>query len=121
MTEPNEPAPEVDDLAADDDEVLHMRAVRKLRNENKRLRHLLRETEENRATDLARIAAFEKREVEREAAAVLVDPEDIWRTDERRNRPLSTSSSAKSSATRNRWACRTDVKRFIARSRCRVS
>ena len=23
-------------------------------------------------------------------------------------------------ADRNRWACRTDVKRFIARSRCRV-
>ncbi len=51
---------------------------RKLRNENKRLRHLLRETEENRASDLARIAAFEKREVERQASALLIDPED-WR------------------------------------------
>jgi len=79
MTEPDESLTEVND---DDDEVLDMRAVRKLRNENKRLRHLLRETEENRASDLARIAGFEKREVEREASAVLVDPEDIWRTDE---------------------------------------
>ena len=80
MTTPvDEQTPEPED---DDNEVLDMRGVRKLRNENKRLRHLLRETEENRASDLARLAAAEKREVERQAAQVLVDPEDIWRTDE---------------------------------------
>lgn len=75
-----------DDIADDNDEVLDMRGVRKLRNEAKRLRHLLREEQENRASeqkhresDLARIAAFEKREVEREASQVLIDAEDIWR------------------------------------------
>jgi hypothetical protein len=80
MTTPvDEPELEPDD---NDEQPLDMRGVRKLRNENKRLRHLLRETEENRASDLARIAGFEKREVEREASSLLVDPEDIWRTDE---------------------------------------
>src|SRR6478752_7032326 len=80
MTEPVEPTPEPD---ADDEQVLDMAHVRKLRGENKRLRHLLRETEENRASDLARIATYERREAERAAATVLVDAEDIWRhTDE---------------------------------------
>lgn len=76
----------LDDVADDDEAVVDMRAVRRLRNEAKRLRHLLREEQENRASeqkhresDLARLAAFEKRDVEREAAQVLIDAEDIWR------------------------------------------
>ncbi len=40
-----------DDIADDNDEVLDMRGVRKLRNEAKRLRHLLREEQENRASE----------------------------------------------------------------------
>jgi hypothetical protein len=85
-----EPTPEPDHVAGDDDEVTDMAAVRKLRNEAKRLRHLLREEQANRASeaakhqaeresDLARIATYEKAEVERAAATVLVDPEDVWR------------------------------------------
>ena len=100
MTEVNEPAPdettpdpvessELDDAAidelADDDAPADMRAVRRMRAENKKLRHRLRESEANRvsaedarAGDLARLAALEKREIEREAGAVLADPTDLW-------------------------------------------
>jgi hypothetical protein len=84
-----EPDPDVIDELADDDAPADMRAVRRMRAENKKLRHRLRESEANRATaeegrasDLARLAALEKREIEREASALLADPQDIWRTDE---------------------------------------
>jgi hypothetical protein len=83
----DEPDTELSDeaieAAADDEAPTDMRGVRKLRNEAARLRHLLREEQANRASDLARLAAYEKAEVERAAGTVLVDPEDLWRhTDE---------------------------------------
>jgi hypothetical protein len=98
MTEVNsEPTPEpdseldsevLDELADDDEQVTDMRGVRRLRSEAKRLRMLLREEQENRASEqasaLARIAEYERREVERAAAALLIDPQDVLRyTDEK--------------------------------------
>ena len=89
MTEPIEPDEtgriEVDTTAPEpepDDDELDPRAraaIRKVNNEAHNLRTRLREVEEARESDLARIAAYEKAEVERAAATVLVDPEDIWR------------------------------------------
>lgn len=76
----------IDELAGDDEEPRDMAAVRRMRAENQRLRHRLREAEANRqsvedsrAGDLARLAALEKAEIERAASAVLVDAEDLWR------------------------------------------
>lgn len=99
MTEPIEqpddevltPVETSDDDDVDDDEpVTDMKGLRKLRNEAKRLRHLLRESEANRASDLARIAAYEKRAVEAAASAVLVDPTDLWvHTDEATQRSFN--------------------------------
>ena len=86
---PSSDAPD-DDIAGDDEQVVDMRGVRRLRAEAKKLRHQLRESEANRASenakhaadresDLARLAALEKAEIERAASAVLVDAEDLWR------------------------------------------
>lgn len=100
MTEVNEPIGEpipepvgegselddetIDELA-DDDAPADMRTVRRMRAEAKKLRHRLRESEANRvseqearAGDLARLAELEKREVERAAGTVLIDPNDLW-------------------------------------------
>ena len=103
MTEQPTPEPESDlepeviDELADDAAPVDMRAVKRLRSENARLRHRLREAEANRVTaeegkataeegrasDLARLAAMEKREVERAAEPYLADPSDLWlHTDE---------------------------------------
>ena len=94
MTEPIEPAPESDnadselddtaiDEAADDEPIRDMAAVKRLRQEAQRLRHLLREEQANRqseqASALARIAEYEKREIEQAAAQVLIDPQDVMR------------------------------------------
>ena len=89
MTEPiGEPIPEPttelepDEPAGDDEQVLDMRAVRRLRTENQKLRHQLREAEENYGGAAARLAAAERREIERElASSLLIDPQDIWRSD----------------------------------------
>lgn len=90
--EPDEPATAsaltseaIEELAADDEPVTDMRAVRRLRTENQRLRHQLREAEANRASmeeahigDLARLSNLERRAVESTVADVLADPADLW-------------------------------------------
>src|SRR5262249_50664493 len=98
MTEPTPPLGEDEsgftdeelDAFDDSEPIKDMAAVRRLRSQAQRLRHRLREAEANRqaaedarAGDLARLAEYEKREVERAAAQVLIDPEDLMRyTDE---------------------------------------
>jgi hypothetical protein len=83
---------EVTTAATDDnaEEPQTIEAAKKLRSENRNLRQRLRDAERARdevqaarEVDLAKLAEYERREVERAAATVLVDPEDIWRhTDE---------------------------------------
>ena len=75
------------DTNNDDEQLVDMKQVRKLRNENARLRHRLKEVEASmgseRESTLARLAAYEREAVERAAATTLIDGEDIWRyTDE---------------------------------------
>ena len=77
---------ELDALADDDEEPKDMRAIRKMRAQNKRSRHRLRESDANRqaaedarSSDLARLAAYEQQAIERAAAQVLADPADLMR------------------------------------------
>ena len=67
------------EAAADDEQVTDMRAVKRLRAENARLRHRLREAEENRGAAEARLDAMRRAEVERLAGEVLVDGSDLYR------------------------------------------
>lgn len=92
MTEQPTPEPgsglddaDIEALAGDDDQVLNMRMAKRLRGENQRLRHKLREAESNReaaedarAGDLAKLANLEKREIERSVEGLLADPSDLW-------------------------------------------
>lgn len=71
-----------DDVAAmpdDDEPVTNMKAFRQARAEAQQLRQRLHEVETTEAGNAAKLAAYEKREIERAAAEVLVDPSDIWR------------------------------------------
>ena len=78
---------ELDALNLDDDApVENMKHVRKIRAQNQRMRHRLREAEANRQAaeeaherDLAKLADLERREIERAAAEVLADPTDLLR------------------------------------------
>ena len=96
MTEPIQPTPGVidteqpEDVAEPDDtdEALDMRAVKRLRNENKKLRHQLREAQENYGGAAARLAAAERREIEREASSMLVDRQTSGVTPTRRRSRL---------------------------------
>jgi hypothetical protein len=89
MTEPiDEPTPATEPDAEDtalpddgDDEVQDLRAMRRLRTENKRLRHELREAQENYGSAAARLAAAQRREAERIAGEVLHEGSDLWRVD----------------------------------------
>ncbi len=89
MTE-STPAPEPADVDDSEFDPRAREALQKAQREAKNLRTRLHDTEarlraveDNRASDLARLAAAEKRDVEREAAQVLLDAEDLWRhTDE---------------------------------------
>jgi hypothetical protein len=70
-----------------DDAPADVRTMRRLRSENARLRHKLRESEANRGSSdeatLARLAAMERQLVEHEVAEILADPADLWaHTDE---------------------------------------
>ena len=81
IDEPTPDTPEPDVELGDDEAPRDMAAVRRLRAENKRLRHELREEQENRGAAAARLAAERRQEAERIAGEVLVDPADIWRVD----------------------------------------
>ena len=87
MTEPTEPTPAEehrDDNTtfpdADDslDLPQNLDQARKLRSENKNLRERLHIAETEREAAITRLAAADRREVERHAATVLIDPSDIW-------------------------------------------
>lgn len=82
-TEPiGEPIPttelESDEPAGDDDAVLDMAAMRKIRREAAGLRKRVHELEADNERLITQQAAAERREIERQAAEVLVDPQDIW-------------------------------------------
>jgi hypothetical protein len=73
-----EPAP----LGEDDVELpKDLEAARKLRNEARTLRQRNRELEEVNERLLTQAQAAQRREIERTAAEVLVDPADVWRID----------------------------------------
>ena len=62
-----------------------------------RLRATVRRPRMPARRDLARLAAYEQQAIERAAATVLVDPQDLWGTPTRRRRRSSTTSSVASS------------------------
>ena len=92
MSEPiGEPTPEPEPgLEPDADQLFDLQAAKRLRAENQKLRHRLREAEANRQTaeearaaSLARAAAMERQLVEHEVSELLADPSDLWaHTDE---------------------------------------
>jgi hypothetical protein len=83
MTEPIEqPEPGQLEPADDDDAVLDMAAMRRVRREAAALRKRVHELESDNERLITQQAAAERREIEREASSVLADPADIWRTDE---------------------------------------
>lgn len=81
MTEPvgtpiPEPTTELE--PADDSEPMTLGEARKLRREHAGLRSRLKAAEADNERLITQQAAAERREIEREAASVLVDPQDIW-------------------------------------------
>jgi hypothetical protein len=78
MTEqPTEPTPDIEPDGDDAPETIEQ--ARKLRSENRALRTRLHDLESEHEGAVTRLAALEHAEVERHAAELLIDPQDIWR------------------------------------------
>jgi hypothetical protein len=87
MSEPIEPTPVLEDAVLedatddDDDEILDMKAVRKLRSENRNLQSRLHEVQSGYERIVTQHGALLRRGVEQEAEKYLYDANDIWRAD----------------------------------------
>lgn len=91
MTEPAPTEPRADLPEADQDQLADTSAIsddtaepqtleqaKKLRSEARNLRARLHATETDLESAVTRLAASDRREAERHAATILVDPTDIW-------------------------------------------
>ena len=92
QAEPVEPQPDT----ADDAEVPEtLEQARKLRSKNRALRQRLHTAETDNERLLTQTAAWQRREVERAAAEVLIDAGDVWRVDPNSNRVSTINSSVR--------------------------